>query len=174
MKPVSLLPALFFVVCFSLQPHTYADDILTSNIFNLRAPSENIYASGQPTVEQLELLAKNGMQHVINIRGVSELDWDEAEKVSALGMTYHALPISGKNDVSFVNASKLDTLLNSLNSEPSILHCGSSNRVGALIALQEFKTNGGNSEAAVKKGRAWGLTKLEPHVLDLMKSEKNN
>jgi hypothetical protein len=45
-----------------------------------------------------------------------------------------------------------------------LLHCGSGNRVGALLALRESQ-DGADDESALEYGRSAGLTKLEPVVI---------
>ena len=76
-----------------------------------------------------------------------------------LGMEYVALPISGRNSINFENAMTLAQILNSYD-QPVLVHCGTSNRVGALLALRE-KINGASIEDALKFGRSAGMTTLE-------------
>jgi protein tyrosine phosphatase (PTP) superfamily phosphohydrolase (DUF442 family) len=52
--------------------------------------------------------------------------------------------------------------------EPVLLHCASGNRVGALIALGT-RLKGAETEAAIAKGKQWGLTGLEPIVRGKLK-----
>ncbi len=140
-------------------------------ISHLRQPTKTIYTAGQPSPEQIMSLKDHSIEHVINLRGPDEIDWDEAKLVGELGLNYHALPINGKNDITFENAEKLQSLLASVGDEATLLHCGSSNRVGALIALDEFVKTG-DAEGAVQKGKAWGLTALEEHVKAVMAEKK--
>ncbi|MCB1596489.1 MAG: hypothetical protein KDI87_02140 [Gammaproteobacteria bacterium] len=45
-----------------------------------------------------------------------------------------------------------------------MIHCTSSNRVGALIALRAATLQGMSGDAAVELGKTWGLGSLEPAV----------
>jgi protein tyrosine phosphatase (PTP) superfamily phosphohydrolase (DUF442 family) len=77
-------------------------------------------------------------------------------------MTYVNLPIDGATDVTYANASALDELL--ANAEgPVLLHCASSNRVGALLALRA-KQRGADNASALELGVAGGLGGLEATV----------
>lgn len=135
-----------------------------AGIVNLRTTGEAVFASGQPTAEQLQTLATAGIKHVINLRPSSEQEWDEAKAVRALGMHYHSIAVAGPAGVTFENAAALDKLLHSLQGEPLLLHCSSGNRVGALIALAAQQHHGADLEAAIAEGQRWGLTRLEPLV----------
>jgi len=138
--------------------------IQNAAILNLSNPEANVFASGQPTQEQLQLLANSGVKHIINLRPSSEQDWDEAAYVKSLGMEYHNIPVAGADGVSSENAKQLNDLLGSLNGQPLLVHCASSNRVGALRALTASETNGAALESAIATGKSWGLSSLEPMV----------
>jgi uncharacterized protein (TIGR01244 family) len=140
--------------------------IQNAEIRNLNHPEATVFAAGQPTQEQLATLGNSGIKHVINLRPASELDWNEQEYVESLdGVTYHNIPVdSAAGDINPVNAATLQSLLKSLGNEPVLVHCGSSNRVGALAAISAAQENGSNTDAAVEEGKRWGLTGLEPAV----------
>lgn len=138
--------------------------IQSAEILNLTTPQENVFASGQPSQEQLQVLAKSGVKHIISLRPASETDWNEAELAQSLGMEFHNIPVAGADDVTSENARKLQDLLASLEGQPTLVHCASSNRVGALRALSAAETGGAPLETAISTGKAWGLTSLEPAV----------
>jgi uncharacterized protein (TIGR01244 family) len=87
---------------------------------------------------------------------------DEKVVVESLGMDYVLLPIVSEDDISFENAKKLDDLLAAYDG-PVLIHCGSGNRVGALLALRQ-SMNGADDAAAMAYGKQGGLTGLEPVV----------
>jgi protein tyrosine phosphatase (PTP) superfamily phosphohydrolase (DUF442 family) len=64
--------------------------------------------------------------------------------------------------VTYANANELDRLLAQFD-KPVLVHCGSGNRAGALLALRA-KLNGADDETALEAGRDTGLTGLEPVV----------
>jgi uncharacterized protein (TIGR01244 family) len=126
-------------------------------------PVDGLTSSGQPDAEQLALIAEAGYVAVVDLRGESEnRGLNEAAAVESLGLDYVNLPVSGADSISWENATKLEDILSSYDG-PVLVHCGSGNRVGALLALSKSK-NGAGDEEAVAYGRAAGLTGLEPLV----------
>jgi len=126
-------------------------------------PADGITAAGQPSAQNLTELADSGYAAVIDLRTAGEeRGIDEQGLVESLGMDYVSLPIAGRGAISFENARKLDEILDKYD-EPVLVHCGSSNRVGALFALRE-KMNGANDDDALIFGRSAGMTSLESTV----------
>lgn len=130
--------------------------------------SETMVAGGQPDAMQLRELAEAGVRHVINLRPVEEQGEDEAPVVERLGMGYHYLPVAGPQDVSRETVAKLDAVLREIGDEPTLFHCATSNRVGALLALHAAWHAGADTEVALEAGRRGGLTRLEPLVRQLL------
>ena len=126
-------------------------------------PADGITAAGQPNEEGLKELADDGYAAVIDLRTAGEdRGLNEQNVVEDLGMDYVSLPIAGRGAINFENAKKLDQILGKYD-EPVLVHCGSSNRVGALFALRE-KMNGANDDDALAFGRSAGMTSLEGTV----------
>ena len=135
------------------------------------SPVDGITVSGQPDEETLDIFAENGYAAVIDLRGRNEdRGFDEAQLVEELGMTYVELPIEGRDAVNFENAAKLKEILGQYDA-PVLVHCGSGNRVGALLALGMVQ-DGVADEEAIEYGRSGGLTRLEGLVRERL-SEKS-
>ena len=116
-----------------------------------------------PSEGALSAVAAAGYKTVIDLRGPKEdRGLDEKKTVEGLGMKYVNLPVNGASGVSYENANALDKLLADL-PKPVLLHCASSNRVGALLALRA-KAKGTDSEKALDLGVASGLSSLKPVV----------
>ena len=56
------------------------------DILNLKAQSENVLTSGQPSQTDFAKLKQLGVQNVINLRGDNETNWSEQELVTELGI----------------------------------------------------------------------------------------
>lgn len=133
-------------------------------------PVDGLTSSGQPDAEQLALLAKAGYVAVVDLRGESEnRGLDEAVVVASLGLDYVNLPVSGADSISWENATKLEQILASYDG-PVLVHCGSGNRVGALLALSKSQ-EGADDEEALEYGRSAGLTGLEPVVRSRLEAD---
>ena len=129
-------------------------------------PVNGITAAGQPDEQALRVFAEKAYVAVIDLRTEGEdRGLDEPAVVEGLDMEYVALPI-GRDGITFDNAKELNRLIKSY-SEPVLVHCASSNRVGALLALQMY-TDTGDAELSLEIGRAGGMTRLEDRVKELM------
>jgi uncharacterized protein (TIGR01244 family) len=131
-------------------------------------PEPNRIASGALDEETIGKLRKAGIKHVINLRTMQEMaGFDEAAALAAQGITYSHLPITAET-LDKEHARKLDELLEQAGSEPTLVHCASGNRVGALIALRAAWIHGRPTEEAIEEGRRWGLAGLENKVRALL------
>lgn len=132
-------------------------------------PVDGITAAGQPDAAALKVFADSGYAAVIDLRTAGESrGLDEQAVVEGLGMDYVTLPV-GSDGISFENARNLDALINRYDA-PVLVHCGSSNRVGALLALRA-SLDGADDETAIQLGRQGGLTGLEPAVRKVLSED---
>lgn len=132
-------------------------------LMNQAEPLPGVTTAGQPDAASLEALADAGYTAVIDLRTPEEdRGFDEKGTVEKLGMRYISLPISGGDGVTFENASRLDETLAGIDG-PVLLHCASSNRVGALLTLREV-LKGAKEEEALELGTEAGLKSLRGTV----------
>jgi uncharacterized protein (TIGR01244 family) len=144
----------------SLRAHVDLGQVVESGAV---APVGNITSAGQPDEAALKVFADSGYVAVIDLRGPGEnRGLDEASAVVDLNMQYIAFPVVGHDAISYENAQELDNVLSEIDG-PVLLHCGSGNRVGALLALRA-SLDGADDEQALEYGRSAGLTGLEPVV----------
>lgn len=130
------------------------------------SPVDGISAAGQPDEAGFRVFAENGYVAVIDLRTAGESrGLDEPAVVEGLGMEYVPLPI-GRDDITMEKARELDALLDQYDA-PVLVHCASSNRVGALLALKTFDETG-DAELSLETGRAGGLRSLEGKVREVM------
>ncbi|NIW23901.1 MAG: hypothetical protein GWN29_04680 [Gammaproteobacteria bacterium] len=125
---------------------------------------EGVTGAGQPDEAELDRLSAAGYKYVIDMRLPHEDRGlaDERASVEAAGMSYIPLPIDSSTDITFEKANELDRILAEIDG-PVMIHCGSGNRVGALMSLRA-SINGADDETAVEAGKQTGLTRLEPTV----------
>ena len=106
---------------------------------------------------------------MINLRPASELPGrDEAKEVSDANLTYINLPVEGPGSL---NKALTDQLWQTLNNVDGgvLIHCGTGNRCGAMLALTEAWFRKHSTEDAIAFGKQAGLTGMEPAVRDLLK-----
>ena len=131
--------------------------------------SEDILCAGQPAESDLNDLKNQGYRSIVNLRPQHEPGQipQAADKATQLGFDYHHLPIGGPGDLNEENVTRFDALLKDV-SMPTLIHCGSSNRVGALFALRAAYVNRKDEVEALQEGRKAGLTALEPVVRQIL------
>ena len=134
-------------------------------------PIDGLTAAGQPDEAAFKAFAAAGYVAVVDMRTLDEDRGLEDEKglVESLGLDYVAFPIASEEEINFESAARLDALLASYEG-PVLVHCASSNRVGALLALRE-SLRGADDEAALEFGRRAGLTRLEPRVEEVLEEQ---
>lgn len=168
MKAEPLTTCRWFFMATWLLAFTAAAADSGKAVWKFRAePAAGITAAAQPTANGLRELAESGYAAVIDLRTAGEdRGLDEQAIVEDLGMEYVALPIAGRDDLTFEKAGMLDQILRRYE-RPVLIHCGTGNRVGALLALRE-KKNGAADEDALAFGRSAGMTSLEDAVRTLL------
>lgn len=129
--------------------------------------SENLIVGGQPSINDLKKMQSIGINQVVNLRPVSEkVDFDQVALLTELGMEYTLIPLT---DISTFTPSVAQQLKDVLTlKQPTLIHCASGNRVGALIALSAFWCDKLPAKEAYQKGMQGGLTKLAPQVKALL------
>ena len=135
-------------------------------------PARHIHTGGRITAEDLPALRAAGITHVIDLTPDAETpDFDEAAAVRAAGLSYANLPIAGAADLNRESVDAFDQLLRDTQG-PTLVHCASGNRVGALAALRAAWLQGAEEEAAIAEGRRWGLRSLEGEVREQLAPER--
>ncbi|MDG1750366.1 MAG: sulfur transferase domain-containing protein [Thalassotalea sp.] len=136
-------------------------------MMNTLVPDEKLVVGGQPTIADLKLLHSLGVKQVVNLRPNTEKnDFDEPQLLKDLGIEYHSIPLTDISTFNKDSAFKVKCVLDL--KQPTLVHCASGNRVGALIALKAFWLEGLSPQESLDKGLQAGLTKLEPQVSQLL------
>ena len=149
------------------------DAALLAELHNPGHPEPHRIVSGALNASDLQRLHAAGLRHLINLRTPEETpDFDEAQVAHVLGIDYAGIPIKGPSTFTRDNAARLDDLLRRAGDEPTLIHCASGNRVGALIALRAAWIQGQPIEAAIAEGKRWGLTSLEPSVRSALEQDE--
>lgn len=170
--PFAALGALAWLVACSSPPADPAGAPEQLGMRNYAAPLPDIHTSGQPTPEQFALLSKAGIRRVIQLRPATEqgTGWEEAAAQPA-GVTFVRLPIDGKDGLTRANVERFAAELAAGGGAPTLVCCGSSNRVGGLFALKAGWLDGKSADEALTIGRSAGLKALEDTVKQLLQDQ---
>lgn len=137
----------------------------------------NILFAGQPNQQALRDAPANNVSTIISTREPAEitpdqLGFDEPATINDAGLRFLSIPFAGAE----LSTQHADALAHALADIPAdqtaLIHCGSSNRVGALWALYLIRHRGLTLDEALEHARAAGLTSppLAHHVRALASS----
>ena len=134
------------------------------NVPNASQPANGPICAGQLSPDQMDGLKAAGVGSFVSLRLADEkgAGWEE-DHASAAGIEFHRMPVAGKAGVTKEAALELAKVLESA-TQPVVLYCGSSNRVGALLALKGEQLDGMSAEEALAYGKSAGVTGLEAHL----------
>ncbi|MET0552488.1 MAG: protein tyrosine phosphatase family protein [Vicinamibacteria bacterium] len=155
MKKMSLT-LLSFALAVASSGQT-AGTIDTAGLPNASVVKPGLIAAGRPSPEAVASLKARGFRTVIDLRTPTEPGFaEEKEAVEAQGLRYVNVPVAGGafsgKDVDAVKAA-----LDGAGEGPVLLHCASSNRVGAVWAVLQAR-EGLSVDEAMKEGARVGLT----------------
>lgn len=151
----------------------WAKEEETFGIPNASFPEPGILAAGQPTGEQIQLLAEEGYKTVIDLRPAEEArGYDEAGAAKANGLEYINIPVTAAS----LDQAAIDHFLSAMKKaeRPVVVHCATSNRVGALYYAWLVLEKGAKPAEALEKAKAAGLRspELVEKVKGLVKERK--
>ncbi len=118
-----------------------------------------LYCSSKITSrEQIEWLKSLQIKLVVDLKQSHETDFSDREEFERAGIDYIHFPISSLAELSFSDLRELAEALIS-DSEPKLIYCMSSNRVGALLTLIFTYVLGHPKQRALEVGKKLGLDK---------------
>lgn len=100
---------------------------------NGRVPLDGVMTAGQPSAAVLAELAAAGITTVVDLRTSEEpRGFDEAVIARAAGLEYHNIPVAA-GSLGSSQFAQVRELLRAVERRPILVHCGSANRVGAVM-----------------------------------------
>lgn len=161
MNAVRLLATLSLALALGGCAHLAGKTDTTTSVV-LHEPLPGLYTAGQPAASDWQAIRARGVTTVVNLRLPQELAGrDEAAEVAAAGMRYVVIPVAVEGGINPDNARRLHELLAPGHGGGVLVHCASSNRAGALLALEQADYDQLTPQAALELGQRAGVTKLE-------------
>ncbi len=117
----------------------------------------SVYLAGQPTKEDIAVLKREGIRRVVTLRTSGEIQWEEGNEVKAAGLEFIEVPFLAPNSLTDEILTRTRTLLREAEKTPTLLHCGSANRVGAVWLAHRVLDQGVPVEEAVVEAKTIGL-----------------
>lgn len=146
----ALAPALCLAAA---KPDTYG-------IPNATFPEPGVMAAAQPTGEQIQLAAEDGYRTLLDLRPREEpREFDEILAARQNGLAYVNIPVT----LATLGQATIDRFLEAMEraERPVLLHCGTANRVGAMIYAWLVLEKRLPPEQALKRAKAAGLRQPE-------------
>lgn len=127
----------------------------TLDATNYRRLSPSLAVAGRPSPEALAKLKESGFRTAIDLRQPAEGVSITREAVEAQGLAFASIPVS-PDTFSLADVQKVEAVLGDQKAAPVLLFCSSSNRVGGVIAVIEYRRGRTKSEA-IAEGKKAGL-----------------
>ncbi|MFN8482315.1 MAG: protein tyrosine phosphatase family protein [Anaerolineae bacterium] len=128
----------------------------TQDIYNYRRVNDTLITGGQPTAEQLQAAADEGVATVINLAtgNQREPSLDEAGLVRSLGMQYYHIPVAWDNPTA-ADFLEFERVMAEAEGK-TLLHCAANFRVTAFYSLYALKRLGwSEAEADAFRASIW-------------------
>lgn len=166
---LSLICVLFLSACDEQQPVNKIP-VSVADVPNIHHPNEQHFTSGKPSKDDLVKLKEQGVTAVINLLTDDDMNNDdqEARWAQELGLDYYRVPVGGPSDLTRASVADFDRALAATANQTTLIHCASSNRVGAMMALHAAWYDNASNQEALQTGRDYGLKSLETPVQKLL------
>lgn len=125
---------------------------------NASSPLPDVYAGGQPSAEEIQRLAAEGVRTILDLRAPDERrGFDEAAVAASVGVEYVNLPVY-YHGIPRETFDRVREWMKDRDKRPTLIHCRSGNRVGAVLMpyliLDEGKSPQEALELAIQAGLA--------------------
>lgn len=126
-----------------------------------------ILTAGQLSRADLEYAQGQQVRTIVTLRTEGELEWNERDVVTDLGMTFVEIPFRAPDTLTDDIFERGRLVLENAE-QPLIMHCGSANRVGAIWLAWRVLDGGLSVEEAQLEAKAVGLKtpEYEARALD--------
>ena len=135
--------------------------------------SGNLIFSGQFSPSDIESMKSLGIQRVITLRNVGEVDFDELKLVEEAGLEFFRVPFATEEALTDEVFSKVRDLLRD-DSHKTLLHCGSANRVGGVWLTYRVLDQGADVSTALTEAKKIGLKTafIQRKAMDYIRRQK--
>lgn len=135
---------------------------LKGEVPRLLCLTESLATGGQPSEQAFGKLAQSGFRSVLNLRTAAEgVDLEqERTAVEKTGMRYLHIPVAGKAPQA-KQADEFIRVVREKANHPMLIHCGTANRVGAMMLIYRVVEQGWGEEKALEEAERIGLRSEE-------------
>ena len=124
-------------------------------INNFDKVDDHVYRGGQPSNAGFQYLAKIGVKNIIDLREADGRATEERRVVTAAGMNYINVPMTGLTPPTDAEITRILSVLEDVTSGPVFVHCRrGADRTGAVIAAYHIQHDKWNNDRALKDAMA--------------------
>jgi tyrosine-protein phosphatase SIW14 len=146
------------IILFALALPAFAGSSVPG-ISNFYKVDQHVYRGAQPTDEGLKYLGKIGVETVIDLREADERSTAEEKVVTAAGMKYVNIPMSGLTPPTEAEISKILGILEDDKTGAVFVHCKrGADRTGAVIASYRIDHDHWDNNRALSEAMARGMS----------------
>jgi uncharacterized protein (TIGR01244 family) len=128
---------------------------------------DQITVGGQPDAQQLEQLARDGFQTIVNMQTAGEEDQplsprEVGDKVRQLGLQYKHFPVSRET----MSPGRVDQFREMLThcATPVFVHCSSGQRSGAFVVMDRAVKQGWMADETLAQADSMGFECDVPEI----------
>lgn len=131
-------------------------------IKNFDRVDEHVYRGAQPTPEGFQYLASLGVKTVIDLQEADSRAAAERQTVTAAGMAYVNVPMTGLTPPSDAEITRLLALLEDTSAGPVFVHCHrGADRTGAVIAAYHIDHDKWDNARALSDAKAHSMSPFQ-------------
>jgi tyrosine-protein phosphatase SIW14 len=135
-----------------------SSDYAVPGINNFHAVDQQVYRGAQPTDEGFQYLSKLGVKVILDLREHDGRARAEERVVTADGMRYVNIPMTGLRPPSAADTDKILKLLEDSSAGPVFVHCKrGADRTGAVIAAYRIAHDKWDNARALKEAMSNGM-----------------
>jgi protein tyrosine phosphatase (PTP) superfamily phosphohydrolase (DUF442 family) len=124
-------------------------------IKNFDRVDAHVYRGGQPDDEGFQYLAKLGVKTVVDLRETGDRSQAEERAVTAAGMKYVNVPMTGLIPPTDADITKILKILEDGSTGPVFVHCRrGADRTGAVIAAYHIDHDNWDNDRALSDAKA--------------------
>lgn len=134
----------------------------TPGIKNFDRVDNNVYRGGQPTNEGFQYLASLGVRTIIDLQEPGDRANSEQHIVTAAGMKYVNVPMTGLTPPSQDEITKILDILEDSSNGPVFVHCHrGADRTGAVIAAYHIDHDAWDNARALSDAKAHSMSPFQ-------------
>jgi tyrosine-protein phosphatase SIW14 len=151
-----------FIALFFLALPAWTASQPSPGIGNFSQVDQNVYRGAQPSDEGIRYLSTLGVKVVIDLREHDQRSVAEERVVTAAGMRYVNVPMTGMTPPSAAEAGQILALLEDPAAGPVFVHCKrGADRTGAVIAAYRIDHDNWDNGRALREAMNNHMSKLQ-------------